>query len=378
MPKHESTDRAIEERYQSGTLRLSQERNDFLLPQVLDFVEKAKWINLHPEYQRRLVWDKKKRSLFIESLLMNVPIPPVFLFESEYGRYEVMDGQQRLNTIVEFYGNRFKLTGMDKWPELNGKSYADCPPVIQRGLDRRRISAVVVLAENLRSDQDAFDVRRTVFERLNTGGQNLLAQELRNCLYSGPFNELLIELAGEDLFDDIWDIPRYSENIRGGHIAPSLAENTYFKRMRDCEIVLRFFAFREKSNVKGAVKTILDRCMNDNMSISKQRVDDLRQVFLTRLKVCHEIFEDRTFRVGNKEGRYELSQPLYDAEMIAVDRLYQNSNSLIRDRTQICERLEKELTKKSLYELITAKANTASAIKGRLDAIESIMRVPLG
>jgi hypothetical protein len=120
MAKSKLTDREIEERYQSGTLRLSQEKNDFLLPQVLEFINTKKWINLHPEYQRRSVWDRGKRSLFIESLLMNIPIPPVFLLEWEYSRYEVMDGQQRLNTIVEFYENRFKLSGLEKWPELNG------------------------------------------------------------------------------------------------------------------------------------------------------------------------------------------------------------------------------------------------------------------
>jgi hypothetical protein len=68
------SDQEIEQVYQSGDLRLTQERNDFLLPQIIDFVQQRRWINLRPEYQRRLVWDKKKKSRFIESLLMNVPL----------------------------------------------------------------------------------------------------------------------------------------------------------------------------------------------------------------------------------------------------------------------------------------------------------------
>ncbi len=86
--------------------------------------------------------------MFIESLLLNVPVPPVFLFERESNWYEVMDGQQRLNAIVEFYENRFPLSGLEKWTALHGRTYADCPPTIQRGLDRRRISAVVLMAES--------------------------------------------------------------------------------------------------------------------------------------------------------------------------------------------------------------------------------------
>ena len=128
MPRPSLTDREIEDLYDAGEYRLHQERNDFLLPQVVDFVRTNRWINLHPEYQRRLVWDVKKKSLLIESLLMNVPIPPVFLYEYDLSRYETMDGQQRLNTIVDFYSNRFRLRGLKTWSALNGRNYDDCPP----------------------------------------------------------------------------------------------------------------------------------------------------------------------------------------------------------------------------------------------------------
>src|SRR2546421_3822019 len=120
----------------------------------------------------------------------------------------------------------------------------NAPPRIQRGLDRRRLSATVLLAEPSKNGKKDF-VRREVFERLNTGGQQLNAQELRNSLYSGPFNDLLIRLAGNRLFDRIWEIPAYEEHYRKneGFISSGLAENKLFQRMTDCEIVLRFFAF---------------------------------------------------------------------------------------------------------------------------------------
>jgi Protein of unknown function DUF262 len=102
-------------------------------------------MNIRPEYQRRLVWDEKKKSRFIESLLMNIPIPPIFLYETDLSRYEVMDGQQSLNAIIEFYENELRLKGLETWKVLNGYTYNKCPPRIQRGLDRRRISATVSL-----------------------------------------------------------------------------------------------------------------------------------------------------------------------------------------------------------------------------------------
>jgi Protein of unknown function DUF262 len=103
------SDRDIEEFYDETSARILQERSDFLLPQIVDVVSKEKWINLRPEYQRRLRWGDEKKSLLIESLLMNIPIPPVFLYEIDLNRYEVMDGQQRLMSILDFYENRLSV-----------------------------------------------------------------------------------------------------------------------------------------------------------------------------------------------------------------------------------------------------------------------------
>ena len=162
--------------------------------------------------------------------------------------------------------------------------------------------------------------------------KDLTAQELRNCVYSGIFNDLLIELAGNDLFDDIWEIPRYSEHIRGAHVSATLAKNSLYSRMRDCEIVLRFFALRDKANIRGSMKTILDRCMESQMEVTPAVIDGHRRAFLSSLNTCHSIFKDHTFRVPNKSGKPTLSQPLYDAAMIAAERLSDNATTLIRKR----------------------------------------------
>lgn len=378
MAKKKLTDKQIEELYESGTFKLTQERNDFLMPQILDFVNTKKWINLHPEYQRRLVWDRQKKSLFIESLIMNIPIPPIFLYEWDYSRFEVMDGQQRLSSIIEFYENRLKLSGLEEWESLNGKTFSDLPPLLKKAFDRRRISATVLLAESTAGERTPNELRKFVFERLNTGGQKLNAQELRNCIYSGHFNDMLIRLAGNDTFDDLWEIPRYSENIRGGQISKKLAENALFKRMSDCEIVLRFFAFRDKTKIKGAVKKILDDCMEREQNITEHQAKEYETLFIERLDACNKIFEATTFKLPEDKSSMKLSQPLFDAVMVAVDRLYSRKDELIPKRKKIQSDFSKALKDKNNYELVVGKPGTADAIKRRSDFVFDFLNNFLG
>ncbi len=365
------TDSEIVKFFEENQGELSQERNDFLLPQITDFVRQKKWLNIRPEYQRRAVWDKKKKSRLIESLLMNVPVPPIYLYEKDYSRYEVMDGQQRLNAIIEFYANRFKLSTLDSWKIMNGKTYEDLPVKVQRGLDRRRISATVIISDLTDRQYGPEDVRRQVFERLNTGGLQLNAQELRNCLFPGIFNQLLIELAGHETFTNVFNIPSHKTNITyGGRVSSALAEDTIYKRMTDCELVLRFFTFRRPKGLRGSIPKALDNCMVDYQDTTPAEAEELREVFLTRLEVAIAIFGDDTFYLTGQTKRTKRpSIPLYDATMIAIDQLYENRNLLI-ENSDIIRGVLTDLQKdKDNFETITGKPGTAKAIKARIELI---------
>jgi Protein of unknown function DUF262 len=366
---------AIEKMYDEGENRVTQERNDFLLSQIIGLVKDERWINLRPEYQRRLVWDPEKKSRFIESLLMNIPVPPIFLYEVDLNRYEVMDGQQRLNTIIEFYENNLTLKGLVTWSVLNGRTYSKCPPRIQRGLDRRRISANVLLAENISDPVQADFIRRTVFERLNTGGQPLNHQELRNSLYSGPLNNLLIELAGGKLFDRIWGIPPYEDHYRkeDGYIDAELAANKRFKRMKDCEIVLRFFAFRDTTRIKGSVRNILDTYMKLNKDLEPGDIQGLRERFSKCLGIAHAVFDAQTFRVRVK-GKWRHSEPLFDAVMVAIDRLADHERRLIPNAKKIRGALLKQMEKEDVYAIIVGRPNTAKAVKDRISIVHDLLK----
>jgi Protein of unknown function DUF262 len=369
------TDKDLERLYDETSSRILQERNDFFLPQIRDFIEKKRWVNLRPDYQRRHRWDQKKQSRLIESLLMNVPVPPIFLFENELSRYEVMDGQQRLTSIIEFYSNTLELQGLEVWTNLQGKKYRDLPLKLRRGLDRRRISAVTLLAESLPTSQELFpDIRRQVFERLNTGGTALNHQELRNCIYSGPFNDLIISLARAKLFCKMWEIP-FSRIDASKHTAIpiGLRENKLFQTMGDCQIVLRFFAFRENKFVKGSVKSMLDECMKRNRSASDLDIKEMKNRFESRIKVAHEIFGIDAFKLPLSRGG-KHSRPLFDALMIGIDRNWANRAGLVRRRNALKVKLATMLRNERTYELVIGRPNTAKAVLRRIQLIEKMFR----
>ncbi|MER8425008.1 MULTISPECIES: DUF262 domain-containing protein [unclassified Mesorhizobium] len=375
-----TSDKQIERHFETGRLRVVQEKNDLFLSHVIQFIRgegNTVWGNLRPEYQRRLRWDNKKKSKLIESFIMNVPVPPVFLYEKELGRFEVMDGQQRLNAISEFFSGSFALEGLDIWPALNGRNYSALPPLVRRGLERAKISAITLMSDNSSPAEDSLDLRAQVFERLNTGGERLNQQELRNSLYSGEFNALLIELSETRAFTDAWEIPNHEDNTRAdGTSSAELSANTLFKRMADVEIVLRFFAFREPKDIAGSVRSMLDGTMKRLRRPDAAALQTLRQEFVQALELCVAIFGPHIFRLppnGDKPGK--ISRPLYDAEMVAVFNLRQYRDALLNNRQLIRDRLlELTALNAETYDLMVGRGNTANAIRDRIIKVEEVIR----
>ena len=367
-----ASDRAIERLFEGGRLRVIQDRNDFFLPHVVDFIKGRKWGNLQPEYQRRLRWDNKKKSKLIESFLMNVPIPSVFLYEHKIGAFEVMDGQQRLSTVVEFLGDDFSLSGLEIWPALNDRKFSQLPPLLKRGLERAKLSAVTLISDP--GDQvDSIDLRAQVFDRLNRGGERLNPQELRNSLYSGSMNQLSIDLSREPDFASAWEIPNHAQNTNAdGSTKKELRENNLFKRMTDVEIVLRFFAFKDPAKIAGSVRGMLDRVLKENRTLTVERSEELQTEFKNALRLARGIFGVSAFRLPSaNDGLGTLSRPVYDAQMVALH--------LLRDReAEIMARQEAVSTavdalarpEAPSYELMVGRGNTAETIRQRIELVK--------
>ncbi|MDX2206057.1 MAG: DUF262 domain-containing protein [Gemmatimonadales bacterium] len=358
------------EKYARSQLRVVRETKDYQLDYLRHALKPgAELIDTSPTYQRRLRWSPKKRSLLVESFLLNIPVPPVFLFEHDYNEYEVIDGRQRLETIREFLANNFALTGLEYWPELNRLRFNDLPGVLQKGLLRRSLPAVVLLAETRGSDDEDLDVRRLLFDRLNTGGIKLNPQELRNALYPGSFNALLIRLARSSQFTKAWRIPPQTHE-EDEEIPDVLAKNTLFRSMADAELVLRFFALRDAVENKrtGSLRRILDRFMEENQHAAHEDLVAWEGEFTDLLTRLGSVFPTELF-VLPSTGR--PSRPLYDALMIA---LAQNRGEDVEsDVVSIRRRLKEALNDPDDYEILVGRGNTIEAIRERVSLAASIL-----
>ncbi len=367
---------SLENEFRDIALRIVVQRNDLLLPNLMDMLTVRKSINLSPLYQRRGRWELKKKSRLIESFLVNIPVPPVFLYETEFAIYEVMDGQQRLSTIHEFFNNEFALQGLEMLPKLNGLRLSELPPVIRAGLERRSLSAIVLLKESTPDEERSFILRQAVFERLNTGGVQLNAQEVRNCLQASPFNDLLHELASIPRFTAIWGIPPHEAREKAPPSGP-LAKNKHYMQMGDNELVLRFFALLEKEHIKGGMKATLDKCMIRKKKATPAQLGQFRSAFTDSLNLCYEVYGPTTFRLPPKRNQKvgALSKSLYDAVMVAMYRNLHQSAAIRARSSQIVKATLDALNPASeFYAVVVGRPNTRKATIDRSSHMAQIIQ----
>ncbi|WP_178091510.1 DUF262 domain-containing protein [Halopseudomonas laoshanensis] len=362
------SDEELATKYAESQIRIVRSSLDFTLHTLASSIKDKNYIDIAPGYQRRARWDKKKKSLLIESFLMNIPIPPIFLFEKDYNQYEIMDGRQRLEAISEFLDNKYALTGLEFWPELQGRRYDDLPGTIQRGLLRRTINAVVLLAETEKSDE-SFDIRLILFRRLNTGGVKLNAQEMRNALYPGSFNEMLHTLSRSENFTSLWRIPKKTPKEDQAPPA-NLQKNVLYKSMMDCELVLRFFSVSDVVNgkVKGSLRQIFDKTMERYSQASSSQIETLESQFNESLsRVIEALGLDFHILPNGKQA----SRPLYDAILVAAHLL--PSVNLQHDAPAIHARLDAALASPESYEILVGRGNTLDSIKNRVGLAQKIL-----
>jgi Protein of unknown function DUF262 len=293
----------LEEKYREQMRQIISQKIELPVSTLVEMIREQ--INLNPDFQRRDRWDRQQQSRFIESIIMNVPIPPVFLGEDEYGKYVVLDGRQRLTAVYNFLTNIFTLKGLTVWAELNKLKYADLQ---KRGLDktiiRRFIPAVVILKESSPS------VKYDVFDRLNTGGVIANAMEIRNAVYPGEFNSLMHDLSKEPTFLRLWGIPLEGTDRE---------TNTLFRKMTDLELILRFFALRDYAQMDMRFQDYLGDFMEARNKLYKEQPhlkDSDAAAFRRAIENTWRIFGENAFK--KPSAPKHKSAPLADAIMIAL------------------------------------------------------------
>lgn len=374
------SDNEINEKYEQGERRILLEMNREKLPSFADSLKKPNYMETRPFYQRRDRWDAQKQSRLIESFLMNIPVPPLILYETSYNSYEVMDGQQRITAIENFYNNKLKLTGLDIWPELEGRTYESLPAKIKDGINRRAISTIVVITESLSDTEEALSLKQLVFERLNTGGVSLSRQEIRNCIYSGKFNELLLKLSENTIFAKAWDIPIDDKE--------ELKENGFYKKMEDVELILRFFALRDTDQYTGNLSKYLDNyMMKKSLNFSDENIQEFERVFNQTIELVSNIYQDQLFKPFDGKTKTHKSKAYkvyYDAVMISFSNHLSDYQELITRKSAIIQETISLFTqdsqgithqdKKLKKGLFTGEGDSKDDFKARIQIFDSLIQ----
>jgi hypothetical protein len=325
-------------------------------PEIRSLHDKAKRgkLILQPDFQRQYVWDRKKASRLVESVLLRVPLPIIYLSEQPDNKEYVIDGQQRLTSLFSFidgyFPNKepFKLTGLTAYKELNKKGFPEIGEELQDRIQEYALRTVTLLK------QSNADLKFEIFERLNTGSEPLKDMELRNCVYRGSYIKLLKELAAEPDFRALL-----------GLAAPD-------KRMRDVELVLRFASFFHATYLKYAppMKRFYNHDMERWKEISDEDATRLRNAFKNALALIRSLlgtqFAFKRYYRGDNEnpnGRWEpkkfnaslfdvLMGVLWDKDknqvMAALDSLREGWIDLLANNADFIAAIEKSTSSEDM------------------------------
>jgi len=304
-----------------------------------------------PRFQRKYVWSDKKASRLIESLIMQCPIPVVYLNRRSDEVLEVVDGNQRINSLRRFMDNNFLLAGLTVFTELNGKSFDNLEQKFHRQVRNRTIRCVIIEPES--NSQIKFDV----FERLNSGSTPLSPQELRHGLNYGSFIESLEKMTSNVDF-------------------ALLTSTQKDKRMRRDELALRFFAFEEDLSVyKKPLSEFLSDYLKRNKEQTVQQIDARVKKFKKMLDDVKILLGPNAFRfkAGEKETR-KFNTAYYDAISVgyATSKLYKDQVDLKAISHDVANKIEALVEDNDFRNNTLRATSDKAAIESRISTVRMI------
>lgn len=301
-------------------------------------------IDLQPEFQRDFVWDINRASLFIDSLILGLPIPSIFLGKrSEDDSYMVIDGQQRLKSVFFYLTGNFTVNGQQTIFSLrnlsdrdwNGRTYAELDERIKRKIRNAVINTTII--EDIDSQPK---VVHDLFHRLNTGGMPLTDQEIRNCVYGGVFNRLLINLNTNREWRLLIGIPNPD------------------KRLRDVELILRFYALLFWStDYRPSMKIFLSN-FQDHHKNDSEFVSTNERLFVETLFVIHANIGDNAFRTTRS-----VNKSMTDAIMVSIAQIIQAGTPLENVRENYNRLIHDDL----FIRYTQSGTTTPTNVRGRID-----------
>jgi uncharacterized protein with ParB-like and HNH nuclease domain len=280
---------------------LSTDRLDMSFGEIISMYERDEII-IDPDFQRLFRWDSEQQTRFVESILLGIPIPPIFVAENNQGKWELVDGLQRTSTILSFFGILRTLPEKNDWillegeriPSLEGFSIKNLPSRLKLNI-KRATCRIEIIRWN-----SNYDLRFELFSRLNTGGTPLTPQEIRNCIYRGisaKFNDFLKKLANSASFKKLISL------------SPQQEEQLYNE-----ELILRFFSlYKNSSNITVSIAQHMSNYMRDVVNNKQYDYASHERIFNDVIDVLKP-HGPKIFRHSN--GQFATA--LYDTIMIGV------------------------------------------------------------
>jgi hypothetical protein len=327
---------------------LRTEHYDFAVSTLVGMMDK-KEVTI-PEFQRRYVWSDRQASRLVESLIIQCPIPVIYMNQERDESFAVIDGNQRLNSLKRFLEDAFPLSGLTSYPELVGLKYSQLDKRFQRHISNRVLRCTVILKET--HPQVKFDV----FERLNSGAVALTRQELRHGLYYGA----LLKAASE--------------------VGKTLKLEKHFgarkdKRMKAEELVIRYWALSEGI---GAYEKPLATFISNYAETNRNPNEDQLRELTENIKLAHNravrLFGSHAFTFS-KEGRSRFNAAVFDAQMVACAKLSDARFETLDARKEAVQEAYEYLQKNvDFARSVTLATSDKAALQGRIHKVTNLLK----
>lgn len=328
-----------------------------------------------PELQRHYVWDKKEASRFIDSILLGLPVPSIFLAKTEDDRRLIVDGYQRVMTVYDYvkrgiFGGDGKSFELSKSEVINerwrGKTFKELSDAEQRKIRNTPIHAIVFEQKEPKDDDSGM---YQIFERINTSGRSLKPQEIRNCVNHGEFNQLLMSL---------------NENKEWRYLYSSTNSNID-SRMADVELILRLFAFsfiskmeEINSNQINLVK-YLNFFMKRNKDFSIISKEECLDIFNALMNFFIKTFDLNLFRNGKRDTSNvfsfakKINPAIFDSVCAATVFCYKQNKLSDFDNQSLSEKYIELLENETYQRVISQRTTNTENIKARISLATSIL-----
>ena len=327
-------------------------------PQTVYELVVRKWdqdkLILDPDFQRNFVWKPEQQSQFIESVILNFPLPAFYINKNIKGKYIIVDGRQRLTTLKRFLKDEFKLKGLKVLTKLNGKSFSEIielDDIYQTKIEDKKLNVYVI------QPSVPMAMVYDIFNRINTGGTQLQRQEIRSCIYLGKSTKLLEELADKEYFKKAID---YGISIN---------------RKKDQEAILRYISFKimdyEKEYKNSLNDFVEDAMKKINSSLSDEKINELKKDFKRVMEKTYEFFGTKNFRIPTKNTRGRINLALLES----VSYFFSNHSNdfLDKHKEKIKKNFDLLLENRKYLDAIKVSTGDTQRVKNRFKLVEEIL-----